>query len=164
MLDTTVFPQPYGPMQIADAQSAGDHVIVTNTGTVTVYIGGQYATATTGLPVYPGMEIDISVATAALYAITDPGTLESVTAVTSGVVASHAVSIPLAVDGDSFAAGMYVLLEDGPASEVLSVASVASDTQLDIAAPYTQYAHASGITVIEISPVRGQLHVIAGTS
>lgn len=149
-------------VQVAAAQSGGDHVVITNEGSATCWLGSQYVTATLGLPLAAGATLDWASPSAAIYAIADPGTDESVTDNTNESISAGAGRVTVTTDGTVFTAGMWVTIVDGGLSEVVTV-EASSVTQV-VFGSLTRFPHASGVTLIEVTGSATQVHVVTGVS
>lgn len=149
------------PLKVANAQSEGNNVVVTNQGPAIVYLGGLYVTAETGVPLIVGGQLDIPAPASDIYAVSDPGELSTVNASLSQVVAAGSSSLPVVTGGDLFAGIGWLLIDDGPASEVFTP-NGGTSTNIVLEGT-TKFTHASGVTIIALSaPVNSTIHVIAG--
>lgn len=150
------------PLKIASAQTVGDNVVVTNEGPTTVYLGGQYVTARTGVPLIAGAQLDIPSPSVDIYAVSDPGDVGTINASLSSTIESGQSTLPVVTGGDLFNGIGWLMIDDGPATEVITPNSGSTSTSVYLEGT-TKFAHSVGVTVIAlVGPVSSTVHVIAG--
>lgn len=131
-----------------------DHVVISNLGKTPAYLGQQYVTAVTGLPLPSGHRLELFQVPSAIYAISGPGASNGLLATTTNAAANKgSTALPVASGGASYTAGMVLTVNTSGSVETVKVASGSTATSIALAAGL-QFTHASGT----------QINQVAGTS
>lgn len=128
-------------------------VVITNTGTSTVYLGQSGVTAALGLPLSPGQSLNLTNQTVALYGVAGANTVVSPTDTLSAPASQGATALTVASGGAAFTNGMIVSIQDGNNSELVTVGNGSTGTSVVVSA--TAFAHATGVTFGQFSSRNG---------
>lgn len=143
-------------------ESTSSHVVLSNEGAGTVYVGGAAVTAASGLPLLPGQGVVLPVVQSAVYGVSGPGAAGTVTDTLSAAAAAGATALTVASGGASFTAGMLVQVGSGATAEVVTAGSGSTATSIVVSA--LRFDHASGAAVTEmLGGTGGSVHVTVGS-
>lgn len=149
------------PALVYSPSPAGQsHVFLSNIGRFPVYVGQSGVTASNGVPVYPGQNIDLSVMPTALYAVSGYTRTATATTTTADITAGTG-TVPV-TSGTGIANGALILVGTGASQEVLTVISGGTTTTLTTSVP--GYDHVSGVAVTVVTSTGAQINVTAGTT
>lgn len=167
MWDNTieVYPGPGGattsPMTVANV---GGEALIANNGPANAYLGGPDVTAVTGLLLPPSQQIRIMSVTAPVYVVSDPGSSGSTSATLSEAIAAGALSLPTLTNSSyvDFGPGVWVLINDGAASEVIACSGGTTETAIPVYSG-TRFPHTSGASVVTVSGTLTSIHTVSDT-
>jgi hypothetical protein len=148
------------PVQVYNPAPAGvPTMFLNNNGPATVYLGGANVTAGSGFPLPPGQSLDVSRATASVYAVS--GFAASSTATTTtAAISGGATSVPVTA-GTGLANGSYIEVGATTTAEVVKITSGGGTTTLTTTA--LSYDHASGVAVTLVTPTLTSVGSASGT-
>lgn len=115
---------------------------ITNNGTSTLYLGQSTVTAATGLPLKPGQSLNMTF-TQNIYAVAGNDSVVTPTSTLSAGVSAAGTALTVASGGTAFTNGMVVSILDGASSELVTVGSGATGTNIPVSA--LAFAHNSGV-------------------
>jgi hypothetical protein len=136
------------------------HVVITNCGLYTVYIGGASVSAASGIPLAPKGQISLPYAPLSLYAVSGFTATATATTTTANVTAGTGTVAVTA--GTGLSNTLYIELASGTAAEVVQVSSGGGTTTLTTTKPL--YDHLSGVAVTLVTAQASAVMVSAGAS
>jgi len=152
-----------GATLVYTPQTTRDHIFISNSGLTTLYLGQAGVTAATGLPLYPGQVVDMPVIKAAIYAASGGGGIGSLSGTATALLAKAGIGITVASGGASWTQGMLLQINDGPATEVVTVGAGSGATNIVISA--AAFAHNTGFTFTQLlGGAGGNITVTGGTT
>jgi hypothetical protein len=141
-------------------QSGEPHAYLVNTSGQVAYIGGQYVTSVTGLPLYPNCRADLASMPGTVYAVagfqqvSPSGTTTAATTYPGGTAL---------VTSAALTANTTIVIEPGTQrQEFASVGGTAGGTVFTSAA--MAFGHASGISVSAVTPYITTIQAVRGAS
>lgn len=127
-----------------------DHIIIQNSGNAVAYIGQQYVTPVTGVPLPPGHRFELLQVPGPIYAVSGVGSTAGLLSTSTNALASKgATALPVASGGASYTAGMLLQVNTTSSVETVKVAAGSTSTSIALASGL-QYSHASGTAVTQI--------------
>lgn len=127
------------------------HAFIFNTGPSTVYIGGAGVTPSSGMPLPPQMEIDLSNGVNAMYAVAGGNTLSATATTNLTAAATGGGTTNLSVGTTAnFAAGNIVQVGTGNTAESGTIASFATGPIIVLASAVV-YDHRAGAQVATVT-------------